>query len=256
MRALLAGLMTGLIAALLQPGAALADEVKVLTTGAFKPIIAALAPRFEAETGHRLLLENQTAGELMRRIRDGASFDLVVLTAGGLDELAGEGRVSPESRTPLARVGIGVAVKAGAPRPDIGSVDAFKRMLLQARSVAVIDPRSGGSSGLYLADLFGRLGVADDVRSKAVLVPGGLVAERVARGEAEIALHQISEILPVGGVDLVGPLPEPVQNYTTYAAALGPVSARNGPAVALLALLSGPAAGAVLAEKGMLPPTR
>ena len=248
MRALLACLM-----ALLAATPVAAAEIKLLTAGAFKSVASALVPGFEAETGHTVTVENDTAGGLVRRIGEGAAFDVVVLTPGAVRDLAAQGKVAG-GPVDLARVGIGVAVKAGAPRPDVGSVEAFKRMLLDARSVAYIDPRAGGSSGVYLAGLFERLGVAGEVEGKAVLVPGGLVAERVTKGDAQVAIHQISELLAVSGAELVGPLPAAIQNYTTYAGGVGAAARDPAAARALLAAFSGPAAAAALRDKGMLPP--
>lgn len=231
--------------------AAQADTLKVLSTGAFKQMVVALVPAFEAQTGHRVQVDNDTAGALLRRVGAGEAFDVLVLTPAALEGLAREGKVAANSVRPLARVAIGVAVKAGAPRPALANVEDFKQAVLQARQVAYIDPAAGGSSGIYLDGLFQRMGIAEAVRAKVVLVPGGLVAERLVRGEADLAIHQISEILPVAGVDLVGPLPEAIQNYTTYA---GAVSVAGGPAArAFLDALSGPQAADTLRTKGMLP---
>lgn len=145
----------------------------------------------------------------------------MVLTTGALEQLGKAGKVQYASTT-LARVAIGVAVKAGALLPDISTVAAFQSTLLAARAVATIDPASGGSSGIYLWQWFDKVGIAERLKPKAVLVPGGLVAERVVSGQADIALHQISEILAVPGATLVGPLPDAIQNYTVYAGALSP----------------------------------
>ena len=142
----------------------------------------------------------------------------MIVSPGAVDDLTQKGKVAAGSRTVLAQVGVGVVVKAGAPKPDIGTVDAFKRALLDAKSVAYIDPASGGSSGIFVAKLLDGLGIAAQVKPKAKLIPGGAVADHIADGEAEIGIHQISEILPVKGVTLVGPLPAEIQNYTTYAA--------------------------------------
>lgn len=229
---------------------ATAAELRLLTAGAFKSVALGVIPAFEARTGHRVIVANDTAGALARRIDAGEPFDLVVLPPDALRGLAGRGRVVG-ALVPLARVGIGVAVKAGAARPDIGSVAAFRQMLLDAPSVAIIDPASGGSSGIYLAGLFERLGVAGAVMPKAVLVPGGLVATRVTDGRAAVAIHQISEILAVEGADLVGPLPAELQNYTVYAGGVGTAAAEPEAARALLAALASPAA---LEGTGMLPP--
>jgi molybdate transport system substrate-binding protein len=146
---------------------------------------------------------------------------------------------------------MGVAVKIGAPKPDISSVDAFKATLLAAKSVTYIDPKAGGTSGIYFDKLIERLGIAEPVRAKAKLLAGGYVAELVAKGEAELAIHQISEIVPVAGVVLVGPLPAEVQNTTIYAGGLSANARDVAAAKALLVHLASAAAKPVLAKKGM-----
>ena len=233
--------------------AAHAETIEVLTAGAFKQVVVAVAPAFEAHTGHKLDIRNDTAGALLRRVGAGERFDVLILTPAALQTAAAAARLAPDSATPLATVGIGVAVKAGTPRPRIDSVDDFKRALLAARRVAYIDPAAGGSSGIYLDGLFQRLGIAEAIRAKAVLVPGGLVAERLVTGEADLAVHQISEILPVEGVELVGPLPTEIQNETTYAGAVANDTAHAQAARSLLAALAGPEAASTLAAKGMKP---
>jgi molybdate transport system substrate-binding protein len=235
-------------------GTASAAEIKVLTAGAFKSVVTALAPDFEKETGHTVVVDNDTAGALAKRIAGGEAFDVVILTPQAIDQLIQGGKVAGGSPVRLARVAIGVAVKTGASVPDISTVAAFKTALLQARSVAYIDPAAGGSSGIYLAQLFARLGIADAIEAKSVLVPGGLVAERVVSGEAALGIHQISEILAVSGVTLVGPLPAEIQNYTVYAGGVS-AAARDGEAArSFLAALGAPGALAVLEAKGMEPP--
>ena len=234
--------------------AAGAAELKVLTAGAFKPVVAALAPVFDGQTGHTVRIENDTAGALARRIGNGEAFDVVVLTPAAMELLEQAGRVARGSSVRLARVAIGVAVKQGAPLPAIGSESDFRQALLAARAVAYIDPAAGGSSGIYLTQLFQRMGIAAQIAPKAVLVPGGLVAQRLVSGEADLALHQISEILAVPGVTLVGPIPAVVQNYTVYAGGLAATSADLPAARAFLELLAGERAKAVLKDKGMEAP--
>ena len=229
-------------------------ELKVLTAGAFKPVLVALQPAFEQQTGHRLTIENDTAGALQKRIAAGEHFDVVVSSPASLQPLAA--KLAPEPPRPLARVGIGVAVRQGAPRPDISSVDAFRAMLVNARTVAYIDPAAGGSSGIYLDRLFERWGIAPQVRAKAVLVPGGLVATRVVDGQADLAIHQISEILAVPGVTLVGPLPADIQNYTVYTVAIGAKSPFPGASQDLLDVLQSPDTVPVLKSKGMDAPPK
>jgi molybdate transport system substrate-binding protein len=238
---------------LLTATGATAADIKVLTAGAYKQVVLALQPDFEKQTGHKLIVDNGTTGQLVKRIEGGEAFDVVVAPPGTIDDLSQKGRVVAGSRALLARVGIGVVVKEGAPKPDISTVEAFKKALLDAKSVAYIDPASGGSSGIYLAGLFEKMGIANDLKPKAKLINGGYVAEHIAKGEAEIGIHQISEIVPVKGVTLVGPLPEAIQNYTVYAAGLGAAAQAKEPAAALIKVLSGPAAASVLKSRGMAP---
>jgi molybdate transport system substrate-binding protein len=227
--------------------------LKILTGGAFKQVVVALVPGFEARTGQRVEVRNDTAGALSKRIAGGEAFDLAVITPPVLQALAAQGHVAPDGIVPLAKVAIGVAVKSGAARPEIGTADQFKQAVLNARKVAYVDPAAGGSSGIYLDGLFQRLGIADQVRAKAVLVPGGLVAERLLNDEADLAIHQISEILPVQGVTLVGPLPDAIQNYTTYAGAVGSRAGNPEAAQAFLSALGGQQALEILRSKGMTP---
>ncbi|MBM3531709.1 MAG: ABC transporter substrate-binding protein [Alphaproteobacteria bacterium] len=245
--------LTVILAVMLSAIPALAAEIKVLSAGAFKPVVVALVPEFEKQTGHKVAVDNDTAGGLARRITGGEAFDLVVIPPGGIDPLVKAGKVVDGSAVRLARVAIGVAVKKGAPAPDISSVAAFQEALLKARAVAYIDPAAGGSSGIYLTELFGKLGIAERIKPKAVLVPGGLVAERLVNDQADIALHQISEILAVSGATLVGPIPREIQNYTVYAGALGTAARDVAATRALLAALRGSSAEAILKDKGMEP---
>jgi molybdate transport system substrate-binding protein len=231
-------------------GAVQAADVKILTAGAMKAVVLELVPAFEKQTGHKAVVDNDTAGGLTKRIDGGEAFDLVVVTPGAIKDLAAKGKFAG-SGVNVARVGVGVVVKDGTPLPDIATLEAFKRALLAAKTVAYIDPASGGSSGIYLTGLFDKLGIAAEIKPKAKLKQGGYVAELIASGEAELGLHQISEILPVKGVKLVGPLPAEIQNYTTYAAAVGAQAQQKDGAQAMLKLLAGPEAEPVLKARGM-----
>ena len=235
-------------------GEARAVEVRVLTAGAMKSVVLEMIPDFEKRTGHKVLLANDTAGGLKKRIGGGEAVDVAIITSRVVDELIADGKLAKGSRINLAKVGIGVAVKAGAPLPDIATVESLKHTLVAAKAVAYIDPKSGGSSGIYFDRLLERLGIAGDVRPKARLKPGGYVAELVASGEADLAVHQISEIVPVTGVTLVGPLPPEVQNYTTYTAGLGVAALDATAARALIDTLAGPSALPVLKSRGMEKP--
>ena len=233
------------------PGGAAAAEIKVLTAGAFKQVLVALVPDFEKQTGHKVIVENETVGALTKRIEGGEAFDVAVLTPRAVNDLTDKGKFVAGSRANLARVGVGVMVKAGAPAPDISTVEAFKRALIAAKSVAYIDPASGGSSGIYVSGLLDKLGIADQVKPKAKLKQGGYVADLIVKGDAELGIHQISEIVPVKEVTLVGPLPAEIQNYTVYAAGLGANAKDAEAAKALIKALTGPAAADVLKSKGM-----
>jgi molybdate transport system substrate-binding protein len=234
--------------------AAHAADVTVVSGGAFKQVLTALIAQYEKETGNNVTATYQTVGQHLALIRDGKEqFDVAILTPEALDGLAKDGKVVPGSRADLAKTGVGVVVKAGAPLPDISTDEAFKRALLAAKSVAYIDPKAGGSSGIYVDGLLQRLGIADQVRAKAVLVQGGAVADHIADGEAEIGVHQISEILPVAGVTLVGPLPADIQNFTTYSAGLGAAAEDPAAAKEFVTFLTGPHATAIFKAKGMEP---
>src|SRR5947209_2533715 len=244
-------MLVAIIFALACATAAEAAEVKILTAGAMKAVVLELVPQFEKESGHKAVVDNDTAGGLAKRIDAGEAFDVAVITPGVVNDLAAKKKVMTDGRANIARVGVGVVVKEGTPLPDISSVDAFKRALLAAKSVAYIDPASGGSSGIYLSGLFDKLGIAAEIKPKAKLKQGGYVAELIANGEAELGRHQISEILPVKGVKLVGPLPAEIQNYTTYVVVAGAEAKQPDAARALIKLLTGPAAESVLKARGM-----
>jgi molybdate transport system substrate-binding protein len=228
-----------------------AADLIVLTAGAFKPVLLDLARTYQTRTGGTLALSNDTAGGVTARVVRGEEIDVVVLPAAAMDALAAQGKVVADSVVQVAKSGIGVVVKKGAPSPNISTVEAFKQTLLAAPSIAYIDPASGGTSGVYLAKLFAQLGVADVIQRKAVLVPGGLVASRVDDGEAALGLQQTSELRVVGGVTFVGPLPEAIQNYTVYAAGIPTAAPRPAAARALLTLLRSEAAVPVLTAHGL-----
>ena len=239
---------------LLSLGGASAGDLKLLTAGAFKSVAMEIVPAFEHETGHKVIIENDTAGGLAKRIAAGEAFDVAVLPPAALSPLVTSGKIVDGSTRPLAKVGIGVAVKKGAPLPDIKDVEAFKQTLLAARAVAYIDPAAGGTSGIYLVQLFDKMGIGAELKPKSVLVPGGLVADWVVRGEAEIGLQQASEILAVPGATLVGPIPAAVQSYTIYTGGIGAGTRDPTAARALLDAFSGGLATAVLKAKGMETP--
>jgi molybdate transport system substrate-binding protein len=228
-------------------------EIKMLHAGAITQVVRAVVPEFEKLTGHKVTLHRDTAGALTKLIEGGEQFDLALLTPGAIDKLTEQGRFVPGSRTNIARVGVGVVVKEGTPLPDISSVEAFKNALLKAKSVAYIDPHAGGSSGIYVAGLLEKLGIADVVNAKAKLIHGGAVATHIAKDVAELGVHQISEILPVKGIVMVGPLPKEIQNYTTYAAGVGANAKQADAARALIKAFVSPDNAAVIRSKGLEP---
>jgi molybdate transport system substrate-binding protein len=228
-----------------------AAEIKVLTTGAFKQVVVALIPEFEKATGHKVVLDNGTVGQLTKRVEGGESFDVLVLNPRGIEDFTRKGKIVAGSSAKVAKVGVGVMVQAGAPKPDISSVEAFKQALLKAKSVGYIDPASGGSSGIYVAGLLDRLAIAEQIKSKIKLKRGGHVSDLVVSGEAELGIHQMSEIVSEKGVTLVGPLPPEIQNYTTYVVGLGTGARDMEAGRAFIKLLTGPAAATVLKAKGM-----
>lgn len=246
-------LFTALMAMALLVGQARAAEVRVLTAGAFKQAVLAVAPAFEQRTGDRLVIDNDTAGALEQRILKGEPFDVAIVPPRVIDALAEKGKLTAASKRSLARTGVGVVVGKNTARPDIGTVDALRRSLLASQSVAYIDPASGGSSGVVVAQLLQRLGIADQVKAKTRLIHGGLVAQHVVRGEAELGLHQISEILAVKDAVFVGPLPEEVQSYTVYAGAVAASALHGAAAGTLLDLLASPEGASAIRTSGLEP---
>jgi molybdate transport system substrate-binding protein len=223
-----------------------ADEIRVTSSNALRPVLEQIAPEFENATGHRLVF---TWGQA--DILNGKSFDVAVLTAAVIDKLIMEGRLIGATRTAVAVSAAGLAVRKGSAKPDIGTVASFKRTLLNASSITFAEQ---GGTGAYLKALFLRLGIADALMSK--LRPLRLnqgPAEAVADGEAEIGLTQISEILPCAGAELVGPLPSEVQLATTYVTAVGVGTPHVDAAADLIKFITAPAAAAVLKAKGLDP---
>jgi len=243
------------LAAGLSPLAVGAQTMKVLTTGAYKQMVLAMIPAFEAQTAYKVAMDNDTAGALIKRVKAGESFDVLILTPQALEGFAQGETAVVDAKTivSIAKVAIGVAVRQGEEKPALKTVDDFLMALKKAKKIAYIDPASGGSSGIYLAQLFDKKGWSEMVAPKAVLINGGYVADALVKGQADLAIHQISEIVPVKGASLVGPLPEELQNYTIYAGAVSARSAYPQAARDFLTLISSPQAGALMREKGMTP---
>jgi molybdate transport system substrate-binding protein len=232
-------------------GSASAAEVKVLSSNGTSAIVRAIGAEFARRTGHAVVTKFDVATLLQKDIEAGESFDVAVLTRAVIDALAAKGAIDAATRADVARSGIGVAARAGAAKPDIGSVDAFRRTFLDARSVAYT---TVGGSGIHFVKMLERLGIADAVRAKAKTQPGGIVGELVARGEAELAVQQVSELVPVEGIELVGPFPPELQLITVFTAGVSPHARNPEAARALLRFFADPAALAAIRAKGMDPP--
>ncbi len=231
---------------------AFSAEFRVMTTGAPKHVVDAVAAKFASETGHKAVFIQDTAGGVRKRITEGEVVEIVVATPDVLNALAAAGKVVGASRVDFATTGVGIGIKEGLPKPDISTVDAIKKLVADAPSIALPDPKAGGTSAVYIEGMFKKLGVADVVNAKAKLKAGGYAADLVASGDAVIVFHQMSEIKPVKGVTLIGPLPAEIQLVTTYSAALstGPVS---DAAKAFMAAVAGPAGREATEKAGMDP---
>jgi molybdate transport system substrate-binding protein len=229
------------------------SDVKIMSSGGLKAVITALADAFARASGHRLAPVFGPPAAIKSRIEDGETVDVAVMTAPLIDALVAQGKLAAATSVELARSGLGVAVRAGAPKPDIGTVEAFRRTLLAAQSIVATDPAAGAASGIHFAKVIEQLGIANEVMAKTRLNSGSYNAEFVARGEAELAIQQISEILPVKGAELVGPLPPGVQATTVFKAAVGSNAPEPAAAKELIAFLRSPAAAQVITASGMEP---
>lgn len=250
-RTLLALCSLSVALALAGTGDARAANIKLLTTGAFRPAAQDIVGAFERASGNKVTIVNDTAGAIVQRLKSNEAFDVLVLTDDAMDQLADLGVVSQESVVPLAKVGIGMGVGLGAPQPNIVSVEGFRRTLLDAHAIAYLDPSTGATSGKYLRLLMQKLGIASQIESKTILVRSGLAAQSVARGDADVALQQASEIKLVGGVKFAGLIPNAIQNWTTYAGAISANSHEKDAALALLSALSDPGAEPILKRRGL-----
>jgi molybdate transport system substrate-binding protein len=236
-------------------GAAGAAEVRVMISGGLTAAYNALVPEFERVTGNKVITAygpsmGTTTNAIPMRLERGEPADVLILVGYALGDLIKQGKVVPDSRVDLVNSKIGIAVKSGALRPDISSADALKRALLAAKTVAYSD----SASGVYIStEMFGKLGIADEMKDKARKIPATPVGEIVARGDAEIGFQQIAELKPVAGIDIIGPLPDDLQKVTVFSAGIASVSKEPEAGKALIKFLASPAARAVIVNSGLEP---
>ncbi len=227
-----------------------AADIKILSTHAVVEVLNELAPAFERATGHRFSFQYNPSAAILREIDGGAAFDVAIVTRPAIDRLAAQGKIVRESCADIGRCGLGVAVRKGAHKPDIDTVESFKRALLAAKTVV----RSrDGASGQYFETLLDRLGIAEAMHGKIVIGPAGRIAELVARGEAELAVQQVPELLPVTGADFVGPFPGELQVYTVFAAGVASASRQRAGAQAFIDALAAPSAAPLFKANGLEP---
>jgi len=227
-----------------------ADEIKVLASVVMKETYLELVPQFEKASKHKVVTIWSGTADIMKRMKAGESVDLIILAVKSLDELTQLGKIVPGGRVDLVKSGVGVAVRAGAPKPDISSGDALKRALLFAKSIGY----STGPSGVYVAGLFQRMGIADEMKPKSKQPPSGAsVGEMIARGEVEIGFQQISELVHVAGIDFLGPLSPDIQQITVFSSGVHASAKAPGAAMALVKFLTSPTAVPIIRKNGLEP---
>jgi molybdate transport system substrate-binding protein len=233
---------------------ATAAEVKVFSTIGVQAALEELVPKFEKASGHKLNITWATAAVLVKRLQAGETADLLVLTKQGLDTMVKENKATAGADAVFASSGMAMVVKKGAPKPDISTAEAFKHALLKAKTISYSNPEHGGASGVYLAKLIERMGIADQLKAKTHYPPpSGNAGNLVVSGEAELAVQQEPEVMSVAGVDMVGPLPAELNNITTYAAGPGASTTQAEAANALIKFLHTPEAAAVFKARGLKP---
>ncbi len=248
-------LALGIVSALLLAGSANAAEVRVMISGGLTAAYKELVPEFERLTGNKVLTAygpsmGTTVNAIPIRLERGEPVDVLIMVGYALGDLVKQGKVVADSRVDLVKSPIGIAVKSGAPKPDISSADAVKRALLATNTIAYSD----SASGVYVStEMFEKLGIADVMKDKARKIPATPVGEIVARGDAEIGFQQVSELLPVQGIDIVGQLPSELQKVTVFSAGIASVSKEPDAGKALIKFLASPAASAVIIKSGMEP---
>jgi len=230
-----------------------AAEIKVLTSVALTSALNELAPKFEQASGDKVDIGYSLIADIRKRVLAGETADVIILSRPVMDELQKQDKFAPDSVVDIAGTAVALAVRAGAPKPDISTVDALKQTLLNAKSIVYADPVKGGAAGVYFAHVVDRLGIADQLTSKTILVPGAQAADMVASGEADIGVAQTSEIVPVAGAQVLGPLPGEFASTTVFTGGIGASSKDPDAARSLMQFLGGPIAKPVLSAKGFQP---
>ena len=244
------GVLLAAAASLLQPGFASAVEIKVLASGATKEAYVEVVPEFEKISGYKVVTTWTGSANIKKRIAAGEVYDLVIVGGSVIDAFIQQGKLEAGSRVDLMKSGVGVGVRAGAPKPDISSSEALKRTVLAARSIGY----STGPSGEYVLSLFERMGIADQVKPKLRQVPSGArISTFITSGEAEIGFQQISELVDAPGVDYLGPLPPEVQKITVFSAGIHSGAKQPQAAKELVKFLTAPSAASVIKKHGMEP---
>ena len=235
---------------LLLSGAVQATELKVLASGAVKEAYNELVPQFEKSSGNKVTITWAGTVDIKKKIEAGEIYDVIIIAAPEMDGFVKAGKIADGSRLDLVKSGVGVAVKAGAPKPDVSSGDALKKALVAAKSVGY----SQGPSGVYMASLFEKMGIADQIKAKAkITTPGVPVANMIRNGEAEIGFQQVSELIHETGIDFIGALPNDVQKITTFSGGIHSASKEQAAAKALQTFLAAPARADTLKKHGLSP---
>ena len=253
-RSLASAACFGLLMLWAQTATAKAAEIKLLCAIALQQLMENLGPKFEGASGHKLAITIAPLGQALKRLQDGETYDVVILPQRGIEGLAKDGKVVASTATVIAITRIGVAVRKGAPKPDISSSEAFKRSMLAAKSITHGNPAYGGISGIHVTKVLERLGIAEQMKAKTVLLDkAGLAGVLVANGEAEIVVQPIQELVVVSGIDVVGPLPDELQDTVAYPAAIMTGAKETAPFNALINFLRTPEVMAVIKGMGMEP---
>jgi molybdate transport system substrate-binding protein len=230
-----------------------AAELKVFTSVALTQALNELVPVFEQKTGNKLAISYDLAAVQKKRILDGERADVIILTRAMMEELAKQNKLAPGNFVNVAGTPVALAARSGVPKPDISTPDMFKQTLLAAKSISYADPAKGGLSGVVAAKAIERLGIAEQMKAKTTLVPGAQSPDLVAKGEVELGIAQASEIVPIAGTQLVGPLPGELGSMTLFTGGVGAESASADAAKSLIGFLSGPEAVASFKAKGFEP---